>query len=181
MDWILRIVIGTALCVALDLRHVQSGTTFYASPFALGVAGWTPVLFAAASAAALGGTRGLRAALGVPPVPWDARRVLADGVTFVAVYGCTSFLGAAPIALAATLSVWWLVRVAVDTPRWVILSCLLTAAAGSATEIGLSSAGLFGYHHPDVLGIPWWLPAIYLHAAVFGAGLEAGIPAPRVR
>jgi hypothetical protein len=170
---------GTVACVLLDLLHVQSGTTFYTRPVWLGVAWWTPLLFGAATVATLLGTRQLRQMAGAPPVRWSTARLVTDGLAFVTAYGCSSFLGAAPEVLAGVLTVWWAGRVADDTPPWVVVGCVLTAITGCAVEASLSAAGLFGYHQPDVVGIPWWLGGIYLHAAVLGAGLEGWITTRR--
>jgi hypothetical protein len=46
------------------------------------------------------------------------------------------------------------------------------AAAGTAFESAWSHAGFFYYRAPDVIGVPRWLPGIYLHAALVAGPLE---------
>lgn len=171
------IVAGAAVCVGLDALHVASHTTFYAHPSGplagLGLAWWVPLLFTAASAGVLEGARVIAPASAGRGAA-DPRALAGDGIAFVTAYACTSFLGAAPVALAVALTAFWAARVATADAR-VVGFCVATAACGAAAEIALSGAGLFGYHRPDVLGIPWWLPAIYLHAGVLGAGLQRAL------
>src|SRR6266508_3371407 len=42
----------------------------------------------------------------------------------------------------------------------------ILAVGGSLFEAALSSTGAFHYQHPDVLLVPAWLPALYLHASL---------------
>lgn len=56
------------------------------------------------------------------------------------------------------------------TPQGACLAAA-TAIAGPAVEVTLTSIGAFGYAAPDVLGVPVWLPALYLVSApVLGHG-----------
>jgi hypothetical protein len=166
--------LGAILCVGLDALHVASGTTYYARPVWFGLAWWAPLLFLGASLGMLTGVR----LFGAAPLPHQPRQTLADGLAFVAAYASTSFLGGAPVALALTLLAFWAARV-MTLPGWVGGWSVLVAVVGSLAEILLSGAGQFGYHRPDVLGIPWWLPMIYLHAGVFAARLDGLVMARR--
>ena len=42
---------------------------------------------------------------------------------------------------------------------------LLTAFVGPVVEIGLIKAHLYAYTHPDVAGIPLWIPQVYFAGA----------------
>jgi hypothetical protein len=52
---------------------------------------------------------------------------------------------------------------AVARNRTLAIYCLLCAVAGPLFERTLSSTGAFTYTHVDALGVPLWLPALYLH------------------
>lgn len=165
--------VGTAatLCVLLDALHVASGATYYTHPLVLGVAWWSPVLFGSASFVMLWATRLFRRSLELKPLAAPTALVIGDGLAFVTAYAATSFLGDAPIALAVTLTAFWAVRGA-SVPLWVAVWSIAAASAGLAAEVTLSYLGIFGYHRPDLFGIPWWLPTIYLHAGIFSARLD---------
>lgn len=151
--------IGTAACLALDALHVASGTAYYAHPVWVGgLAWWVPVSFAAANAILLGGTAT------IPHPASRAAPIALDGVLFVGAYAGSSFVGSASAPYALALVLVWVLRVA-RRPPWVALHAFVVAAAGCAVEAALGASGLFVYVRPDVAGIPWWLPGIYLHAA----------------
>ncbi|MGZ3440750.1 MAG: hypothetical protein ACXVDD_14605 [Polyangia bacterium] len=46
------------------------------------------------------------------------------------------------------------------------------AVAGSGFEASWSAFGFFFYRHPDLAGVPRWLPGIYLHVALIAGPLE---------
>jgi hypothetical protein len=56
--------------------------------------------------------------------------------------------------------------------NWLIAYSLVMAVAGAGFEAFWSSLGFFYYRHPDVLGVPRWLPGIYLHVALVAGPLE---------
>lgn len=71
-----------------------------------------------------------------------------------------------PTALLLGASGLWVVRVLVEERRHraVLVFASVIAGLGAFVE-GLSSmAGLFDYADPDLLGVPFWLVACYLHA-----------------
>jgi len=43
---------------------------------------------------------------------------------------------------------------------------LVTAITGTLIEMILVAAGAFAYLHPDMLGVPYWLPGIYACASL---------------
>lgn len=150
----------------LDMLHTFSRTTEYTTPFALRTAWWVPLLFA--NAYGVGGylyalayrrMRGPREVSG-----WAS--LLVGLFAFAALYAASAFLQAThlvKLGLLATgaAALWrWLDR------SWQgVALAALTAVIGSSTEIALSRAGVFRYLDPDLLGIPMWLPALYLASA----------------
>ncbi|KAG2452610.1 hypothetical protein HYH02_002847 [Chlamydomonas schloesseri] len=70
--------------------------------------------------------------------------------------------------LGSGLGLWW----AVDGTRQGLLWAVLTAVLGPVLEIGLiQGLGLYHYTHPDVAGIPLWIPWVYLAGAPANANL----------
>lgn len=58
-----------------------------------------------------------------------------------------------------------------------MLSAVLTAALGPGVEATLSFTGAFEYYTGHLfLGVPMWLPALYLHAAMAGRFVELRFP-----
>jgi len=57
--------------------------------------------------------------------------------------------------------------------RMLCLASLVMAVAGSAFEGAWSALGFFYYHHPDIGGVPRWLPGIYLHVALLAGSLNS--------
>jgi hypothetical protein len=152
-------VLGATLGSALDAIHTHFGATSYARPVALKAAWWVPLLFAAAYASAIGrplidrgpGPSGRKVALGmalfigaywmsVAPLPWQARTVLI-AIIFAAGY--------------------WLC----DRTRACLIVAALAGFFGPAVEILLVSQGVFVHHEVLALGIPGWLPFLYLTAS----------------
>jgi hypothetical protein len=81
-----------------------------------------------------------------------------------------------PITLTETLVVLYLCWPGALKPR-VLLFALITAALGPGVEATLSFAGAFEYYTGRLfLGVPMWLPALYLHAAMAGRFVEVRFP-----
>jgi hypothetical protein len=160
-----------------DHLHATHGVLWYAHPVVWDQAWWVPLLFAGASLAAVGGATPVRRLLGArnPPPP-TAREVAGDGLAFITAYAYTSFAPAdRPNVTLALLAAWWLARVVRGRAGWLVVYSLLTAAAGTLFEAGWSALGFFAYHHPDFLGVPRWLPGIYLHVALVAGPLERAL------
>ncbi len=134
----------------------------YPSPIFWSQAWWVPLLFAGATITVVRGA----ALFGRPGEGPPAARVLAsDLLSFCLAYALTSFTHDVPNVTLAMLVLWWIARVLRGESRSVILYSLTLALLGTLFEVMLSSTGAFYYQHPDFLGVPRWLPGIYLHAA----------------
>ncbi len=156
---------GATLGVALDAAHVASGTTRYAAPWLLGVAIWTPPLFAA-SAVGLGlGPALLERALGVRrSPPTGVRAGQAMGV-FVGAYLLSCVLrGPTCAAILAILAV--LLWRMVDGRAIAAAHAAVAGVAGVAVEATLVRAGAFVHADAALLGVPLWLPCLYACASL---------------
>ncbi len=159
----LAVLLGGALCFALDHLHVAFGVLFYPHPVFWGQAWWVFPLFAGATMAMIGGARLLLpAAATARPEGWR------DIVRLVAAYGFTALAAGRPLVVLATLLLTFVATRAAswrgDSPGLLVF-CAVSAVAGTGWEILWSGMGMFTYVHPDLLGVPVWLPALYLHAA----------------
>ena len=160
MGWVLLFLaggIGGALC---DQIHVQAGVLAYPHPFLADQAWWVAPQFGVAMLVILAGTR-----------PFAVRsrsrsRTVPDAALFLGAYGATGLFNRWPVALAVALLALWLVRVAVDEHRAVlVVFAVLLAAGGTLYEGALAATGAFHYTRPDVFHVPVWLPGIYLNGA----------------
>jgi hypothetical protein len=165
--------VGLALC---DQIHVQADVLSYETGGFFGQAWWVPVQFGIASLAIVLGA-----------APFARRRAepeRADFVTgaawFVAAYAASGLFDTRPAALAVAFLVTWALRVARAEQRApLVVYSLLLAAAGTSAEAILSAAGTFAYANPDVLGVPIWLPGLYLHGAPLALALSRALAEPR--
>ena len=154
---------GATIGVLLDALHTFSGTTEYTHPLVMRTAWWAPLLFA--NAYGVGGmiyALGHRKLGGAPEV--RSRRELASGlVAFAGLYAISAYLPAPNVVklvvlFAGATALWWRLD---RTKQGAMLACV-AAIAGPTTEIVLTHFGLFRHLQADVLGIPIWLPALYL-------------------
>jgi hypothetical protein len=148
-----------------DQIHVQFGVLAYAHPhpWMYGQASWVPLLFGGAAPFMVYG-HALTDRRGGEP----ARRlaVLAPTVVFFAAYFATGLFASWPRALAAGLALAWAARVALRPSLDRLLAGAGFALAGPLVERAVSATGGFAYARADLLGVPVWLPALYLHLSL---------------
>jgi hypothetical protein len=161
-------LLGASFGTLLDYGHVWTGTTVYARPSAFGVAWWVPLLYIGAA---------LGIGLSHPLVdrllgrrarpPLTPLRLAAGFVGLCAVWFGSGALplstgGVSAILGPVVLALWFFL----DRTGQGLALALATALSGFAVEVTLSRAGLFHHTHQDVLGVPIWLPWIYVAASV---------------
>jgi len=168
--WGLSALGGGIVCLALDHLHVTHGVLYYPSPDFAQQAWWVFPLMAAATVGAL-----LLAGRFFPPNPPSipASQGLAHaGVNlaiFALAYAASAVLQSRTLVLAL-LTGLFVLNAARRMTRAYALFCVLVMVAGTGWEIMWSGIGMFTYVHPDVLGVPVWLPLLYANAA---AAVEA--------
>jgi len=174
MRWLVLALCGAAICTVCDHLHATHGVLYYTHPVFWDQAWWVPLLFAGASLATVAGATPIRRLFGAgATAPPTTREVAGDGIAFITAYAYTSFAAHdRPNVTLALLAAWWLARVVRGRATWLIAYSLVLAVAGAAFEAGWSALGLFYYRHPDVIGVPRWLPGIYLHVALVAGPLE---------
>lgn len=185
----LLLALGAVVGSFLDGFHTHSGTTAYPHPIAFGMAVWTPALFGAAALSMAWTHAAFDRVSGRGHIPSGAA-ALAGFVLFAVLYFASGYLPATNAVKAAVLLAGFAVAWAAFDRSWQGLAlALFTAACGCAAEIALTAGGAFQHLQADVLGIPIWLPGLYLVAsvAVGNVGrlvlaplpLETGLASPR--
>lgn len=169
VTFILLLTIGAVLGPLLDSFHVFYGVSAY--PYATGpipMAGWVIPEFGLAAVLVgwshLWADRMLRR---------DQRVLLSRSKTAVGLIGFSALyiLSAllypnggltAFVLILGVLTLWW----AFDrTPQGILLA-VITAVAGTSVESTLSHTGHFLYTSPDIAGVPYWLPLLYMGASI---------------
>ena len=168
LRWLALGLFGAVVCVAGDHLHATHDVLVYTPSSSWGQAWWVwPEFFVGTLAAVSTGGRLARGAA----TRTSKRRLLADLIFFCGAYAYTSFAAwDRPNVTTFVLVGAFVVRVLGEgRPRWLVWHALQLAVVGPMCEAALSWAGTFHYVHPDVLGVPRWLPGIYL-----AAGLASG-------
>jgi len=156
-------LVGAVVGTLGDQIHVQFDVLWYPRPLLCGQAPWVPFLFGTAALVLVNGHRlFLRRPAGDPP----PSSLAAPAVLFVAAYFATALGKERPLLVAGGLAAAWALRVAVAPATDKLLAGLAIAAGGPLVEAALSATGAFFYRRPDVLGVPVWLPALYLHVSL---------------
>lgn len=171
MRWAVALLAGGLIATVGDHLHVVYGVLYYPHPAIFRQAWWVLPLFVSATWSMVSGADTVRRALGGEPLAAKlGEALLAAGAFFVA-YAFTAVAAELPTFVLVVLVLTWLPRVR-GLPRWILIFALVVAACGVGFEAGLSRLGGFYYVNPDFLGVPRWLPGLYLHAA---------LAAPRIR
>jgi hypothetical protein len=172
---------GATLGTALDALEVYSGVERYPRPMLFGVAWWVPLLFAAA-AVAIGYSHPL-----VDPLISRARpyRRLSSSIgeltwlVLAYLISASTLDSLAKVGLIAIIYLnFWLLA----GHSWQdLLLAFVTAVTGTLVEMILVNAGVFSYTHPDILGVPYWLPGLYACASLAVGNLGRSLMSPHVR
>ena len=127
-----------------------------------GQAAWVPLVFGAGALLLMSGHL-----IFPPDEPQAAPATLvAPAVGLLVAYLATAVLTDRPLVLALGLVTAWVVRVLRDPTRDKLAVATAFALGGPLFEATLSATGGFFYRRPDLLGIPIWLPALYLHVSL---------------
>lgn len=147
--------------------HVRQGVLVYGEPI---TGEWlpgqpTPLVFllflvCAAIGMAIAGPRlRERPAIGLAAT-------LVGVLVFVAFYWGSGRFADHPLAFALACVGVWQAEVALSQRRAELIAfSLVLAIAGTLVEGLVSSTGCFAYVKPDFLGVPMWLPGLYLVGA----------------
>lgn len=158
---------GFVLGSIYDGFHTHSGTTYYPVPWLFQMAWWTPFLFGAASL--LIGIAHIRFEaysnpfLGSPT--WG--RVVLGFFAFGVLYFASGYFKVSTMLKFTTLGIGsLLIWYYFDRTRKGFSLNIAIATVGCLMEILLGFFNKFHYVHPDFLGIPFWLPFLYIGGSV---------------
>jgi hypothetical protein len=162
--WLL--LLGATLGTALDALEVYSGVERYPRPMLFGVAWWVPLLFGAA-AVAIGYSHPLVDPLISRTRPYRRLSSSMGELTWLVLaylISASTLDSQAKVGLIAIIYLnFWLLA----GRSWQdLLLSLVTAITGTLVEMILVNAGVFSYTHPDILGVPYWLPGLYACASL---------------
>lgn len=152
--------IGATLGVLLDGLHSHFGATSYTNPIFAKTAWWAIPLFASAYVAGI-----TRPAIDEKPIVPDWKPQMAIGL-FILAYIITVL----PFDLSSRMAL--LVATFVtgshfcDPSRAGVIVAIIAAFIGPFVEINLIRAGVFVHHEDHFMGIPYWLPLLYMNAGV---------------
>lgn len=150
----------------LDAFHVYRNVEYYPAPTLLGIAWWVPFLFGGA-AVAIGYSHPF-----IDPLIGNKRPAhsLVSSMSeltwlLLAYLICASILDT--LAQTALLFIIYMNFWLLTGGRWQnILLSAVTAITGTLVEMVLVAGGAFAYVHPDLLGVPFWLPCLYACASL---------------
>jgi hypothetical protein len=159
-----------------DRVHTYYGVLVYPHPLAWGEAWWVPLIMAGAGVALMLAPGGIRRRLG-EPAGGSTLEVVTATLWFAAAYLASGLWKGWPIVLTVVFAATFLARALrwSGRARWWLAAG--AAVGGPLTERLLVAGGLFHYVVPaPLLGVPLWLPALYLHAAGVGRALDRRWP-----
>jgi len=159
-------LLGATLGTALDTLEVYSGVERYPRPVLFGVAWWVPLLFGAA-AVAIGYSHPLVDPLILRTRPYHRLSVSIGELTWLVLAYLISVSPLDSLARAGLIALIYLNFWLLAGRSWQdLLLASVTAVTGTLTEMILVNAGVFSYTHPDILGVPYWLPGLYACASL---------------
>jgi hypothetical protein len=164
---VILVGLGATLGSALDAIHSHFGAISYTSPVIAKAAWWVPLLFAGAYGTGIG-----RPLLAREEPPISAWKVALGMGLFIAAYWLW------PVRCALLSAIFLTGWAICDRTRLGLLIAALAAFFGPVVEITLVHAGVFLHHEAHVLGIPVWLPFLYLTASVGLGSLARWLTSP---
>lgn len=163
-------LLGATVVTVFDGFHTHSGSTEYANPVFAMAAWWTPLLFGSAVLGLGAVYARLHPKLGGPREIASAERLAIGFVVFGCLYFASGYLPASNVVkLAVLVAGAAALALLLDKSSAAWILAIGAAVIGPSFEIGLTHAGGFRHMHPDLWGIPMWLPGLYL-AAAFSLG-----------
>ena len=159
-------LLGATFGTMLDALHVHSGVERYPMPVLFGLAWWVPLLFGAAAVAIGYSHPAVDPLLHRERPPRRLSSSFAE-LTWLLLAYLISASALESIVKAGLLFLIYFNFWLLTGGGWQsLLLSLVTAITGTLIETILVASGAFSYLHPDVFGVPYWLPFIYACASL---------------
>lgn len=157
---VIMAAMGATLGVLLDGLHSHFGATSYTNPVFAKAAWWAPLLFAGAYTSGV-----VRPLLSLRPhLPaWKPQLAMALFVLAYALTVAPLDVSSRVALLIATFATGFCIC---DPSRACLIVSLVGAFTGPFVESMLIRAGTFVHHEAHVMGVPIWLPVLYMNAGV---------------
>jgi hypothetical protein len=176
---VILFVLGSIVGLDCDQIHVQFAVLRYSNPDFLGQPWWVGPQYGLAAVIAC-----LVAWVSIPATTAVrfGKALMRLSLWFFGAYLTTGLLADHAELLAGLLFASWICRMIRLYRDWmVIVFSSALAIVGTLYEVLLTGANTFAYLGAQVLGVPIWLPGLYLHAGPFVVGLSARAdPEPRI-
>lgn len=174
------------LCTLLDQVHVRTATLGYPHAVLFGQDWWVLPNFMLGVIPALALYPWVARAMGEgADLAWREgawRGVAVSLVLLSVVYASSGVFNQHPRVLLVAMLAFYALRMGYEGSRSLLVVSVLMAIGGSSIEASLCALGKFYYRVPDGMGVPMWLPGVYLHGAfALRAVMRAVMPEPSVR
>jgi hypothetical protein len=168
---VILFVLGSIVGLDCDQIHVQFAVLRYSNPEFLGQPWWVGPQYGLAAVIAC-----IVAWVSIPATTAVrfGKQLLRFSLWFFGAYLATGLLADRPELLACLLFASWICRMISLCRDWmVIVFSFALAIVGTLYEVLLTTGPkTFAYLGAQVLGVPIWLPGLYLHAGPFVVGLS---------
>lgn len=165
--YFITFILGAILGPIGDGFHTHSQTLYYPEVLFLKMAWWVPFLFGSATVFIAHSHLTFDRLLKRPQKKLSWTTVVIGLASFMFLYFCSGFLKIETIPMVVFLAIGSsMVYLTMDRTWQGAIYCVLTALIGSLVEVAISGFDLFYYYEPDILGIPYWLPFLYIAASV---------------
>jgi hypothetical protein len=154
-------LVGAVAGTLCDQIHVIGGVIVYRDPLLFGQPWWVPVQYGLALVAGclVAGKR-------------KTEPIVVASAWFLGAYLATAVFQRWPLPVALILGAIGLIRAMRQRS---LAFGLAIALFGLVWEAALTSTGAFSYRHPNVLGVAYWLPALYINAAPLLSAVAARV------
>lgn len=166
-DVLLLFGLGGVIGAVCDGFHSHTHILIYPNEWVLKMAWWVPLLFGTATLTVAYGHLLYDRALHLPRRTLSWGEVIGGLLGFMAVYAGSAFLPGSDLVKTLILGAAVVGMTGLWNRSWHALPPMFTTAAiGCSIEMTLSHLGHFQYTHPDIWGIPMWLPLLYAAASI---------------
>jgi hypothetical protein len=175
---LLLFLVGAIVGTAGDRVHTLTGVLRYPMPALFDEAWWVPFLMGGAGVFLPTAHASLERQLGGAPPKAATTDVMTAFLWFIAAYAASGLFKAYPVGMALVFMGTFVARalaMRISSTHWTIALC--TGLGGTLFESGLSATGAFAYLEPSVVGVPLWLPGLYLHLALLIRAIVCRWPA----